>query len=313
MTCSIIIPAYNTGEKIQVLIESIAAQNYKDIEIILVDDASIDDTRFFAEKALKISGLDFRIVANKYNLGVSNARNTGLKLSRGEKIAFVDSDDFIAPNFISRLSEYDADITFCGHVINFPGSEQYIYPGFHDSSEKYILQKTLPPLWSCMYDRAFLFANNLYFYPGCICGEDVEFQIKAFCMARSIKIVNECLYYYVQHNNMSSVMNNKITRYEHNTQAQIRTAIYLQENGSTKLKAFAEDILMPQNIIRQLNIFAMKHDKTGYDKFLNDSKNIDILEKSQKFYIMFRSPEIFFKAFMILHVSDLYYRLRSKW
>ena len=113
---SVIIPVFNAENTLTVCIESVRAQTYKDIEIILVDDCSTDDSFAICKEYEK---KDFRIKAihHEDNKGVSVARNSGLRLSTGEYIAFVDSDDTIEPKMyetmLASIQKNGADICIC--------------------------------------------------------------------------------------------------------------------------------------------------------------------------------------------------------
>ncbi len=98
---SIIVPAYNVEQYIRKCIESILNQSFIDFEVILVDDGSTDNTSIICDE-FKV--LDDRIhVFHKSNGGLSDARNYGLKVAIGEFITFVDSDDYVAPNYLDVL------------------------------------------------------------------------------------------------------------------------------------------------------------------------------------------------------------------
>lgn len=98
---SIIVPAYNVGRYIEECVRSIMNQSYKQIEIIVVDDGSPDDTPIIIDK---LAAIDKRIVLiHQQNAGVSAARNAGIKASTGEYLVFVDGDDYIAPDFVEYM------------------------------------------------------------------------------------------------------------------------------------------------------------------------------------------------------------------
>ncbi len=110
---SIIVPVYNVKEYLEKSVKSIINQTYKNIEIILVDDGSTDGSDKLCDKLAKI---DNRIkVIHKINGGVSQARNVGIDIAKGEYISFVDSDDFVTQDFCETLynvlKENDADIS----------------------------------------------------------------------------------------------------------------------------------------------------------------------------------------------------------
>lgn len=98
---SIIVPVYNSEKYIKDCIESLIGQTYKDIEIILVDDGSIDKSGLICDK---LSGIDARItVIHKKNGGISSARNQGLEIAKGKWVTFCDNDDIVSPNWLNNL------------------------------------------------------------------------------------------------------------------------------------------------------------------------------------------------------------------
>ena len=100
---SIIVPIYNTEEYIDKCVESIINQTYKEIEIILIDDGSTDNSPILCDKWEE---KDKRIhVIHLKNGGVSRARNIGLKNANGKYISFIDSDDYVESNFIEVMIE----------------------------------------------------------------------------------------------------------------------------------------------------------------------------------------------------------------
>ncbi len=98
---SVIIPTFNGGSTLPMPVASVARQTHRDIELIIIDDGSTDDTRGVAERLLRGLDIPARIVSHPTNLGLSGARNTGLREARGEWIQFLDSDDHIAPTKIA--------------------------------------------------------------------------------------------------------------------------------------------------------------------------------------------------------------------
>ena len=115
---SIIVPVYNVEKYLGKCIESLIDQTYPNIEIVLVDDGSRDDSgRLCDDYQMQYS---FIKVVHKENGGLSQTRNVGLKLAKGVFIGFVDSDDWIEPNMyailISVLIETGADIAVCNYM-----------------------------------------------------------------------------------------------------------------------------------------------------------------------------------------------------
>lgn len=114
---SIIVPVYNVEKYLNKCIDSIINQTYKNIEIILVDDGSTDNSGKICDEYLL---RDSRIkVIHKNNGGLSSARNEGINISSGEYIGFVDSDDWVEPNMYEEMYKKilysNADIVDCGY------------------------------------------------------------------------------------------------------------------------------------------------------------------------------------------------------
>ncbi len=115
---SIIVPAYNVAPYIEECVQSLLEQSYKNIEIIIVNDGSTDKTGELSDVySHTYSNVK---VLHKKNGGLSSARNAGIQRAKGEYIAFVDSDDYVAPDYVKILLEllvhHDGDIAVCGFV-----------------------------------------------------------------------------------------------------------------------------------------------------------------------------------------------------
>lgn len=161
---SVIVPAYNNASWLPATLDSILAQTYTNLEIVVVDDGSTDDTaavlQAYAEKDARIHPI------RKANGGVTSARLLGVAESSGEWIGFVDGDDTIEPQMYQRLMENalanDADISHCGHQMVYPdGKVRYYYNSGvlrHQDCRlglKDLLEETLvePGLCNKLYNR----------------------------------------------------------------------------------------------------------------------------------------------------------------
>ena len=112
---SIIVPAYNIADYIERGVNSVRSQTYRNLEIIVVDDGSTDDTGAICDR---ISSEDQRVqVIHKENGGLAEARNAGVEKATGAYIAFVDGDDWIDSNMyeemLGALKEQHADLAIC--------------------------------------------------------------------------------------------------------------------------------------------------------------------------------------------------------
>lgn len=129
---SVIVPLYNVEQYVGYCIESILAQTYKDFELILVDDGSIDNS-FTRCQDYSIQDSRIRIIQQE-NAGVSAARNTGIENAKGEYIAFIDADDLVPQDYLDYLlsgMRSDVLLTMCSHarVLNY----DYEFPAIQES------------------------------------------------------------------------------------------------------------------------------------------------------------------------------------
>jgi len=204
---SIVVPVYNVEDELPRCIESLINQTYKNIEIILVNDGSIDGSpsicNSYKEKDTRIR------VIHKQNGGLSDARNSGLKISKGEYILFVDSDDYIeidsCRKFINNLSNRNVDI-IVGEAKKINNNEVSYFrhtnlvDGKEYSAEEYIKKAIVAsewyaPVWLNMYRREFLFDNSLYFKKG-ILHEDMQILPHTFLNAENIIYMKYIFYNY---------------------------------------------------------------------------------------------------------------------
>ena len=120
---SIIIPVYNTASYLRECVDSVLNQTYENLEILLIDDGSTDDSgRICDEYASQDSRI---VVRHKENRGLAHTRNMGMAMARGEYIMFVDSDDWIDGDMCSAMmaarAEYKVQAVMCSYVREYPG------------------------------------------------------------------------------------------------------------------------------------------------------------------------------------------------
>ena len=327
---SAVVPAFNNAAHIAATLQSIIAQDYENLEIICVNDASADDTLKKAEEVLKNSGRAFKIITHEKNSGEGASRNTGINSSSGEYICFCDGDDMMKENYVSTLvnliRKYDCDISFGGMLDYFEdGRPEKFWPVNIKSEnpitgglalELRIKNLIAPHVCSMMFRKKFLDEINLRFSENCVACADIEFQWKALCRAEKVSFTHECLYIYVHSPEMGSIRDNntaekKLRRYIDSTGAHQRTAEYLSVHAPTeKIKFLADNLLIPEAVIRRFTIAARKNDEGAYKSLCRDKNLRKILWRARK--IFFNKPEIFLKALIILFAPGLYYLMRRK-
>lgn len=207
MTISIIVPVYNAAKYIDRCITNILLQTYRDFELICVNDGSTDNSfeilQQFAQNDLRI-----RLI-NKKNSGVSCARNTGLDIARGKYIAFIDSDDYVAKDYLDKLYEAtingnDPDL-ICSGIHDIYGSKVVNSIRLNDnlfnlnSTNSIIsflnIRLNTSPV-SKLYKRDVIERNRLRFRPDISLGEDRDFNLRFFSFCDRIISTNYIGYFY---------------------------------------------------------------------------------------------------------------------
>lgn len=238
---SIIVPVYNVEKYLPKCLESLTNQTLKDIEIICVNDGSMDNSlailKEFASKDSRI-----RIIDNQHQ-GVAKTRNTGIEQSTGEYIGFVDSDDYIDIDFFEKLynsaTKSNSDIAIASILKhkNF----------FNIYNAKYTKEETAITIqdkiklcedkkhfffyaWNKIYHSGFIKENNIKFSEGQIY-EDVMFAIKALYYSNKIISVYGTKYHYIEHENSLTKYKDKTGEKEHDL---IKAYSELQEFCNSK-------------------------------------------------------------------------------
>lgn len=212
---SIIVPVYNVEKYLSQCIESIKSQTFEDWELILVDDGSPDNSGIICDEYAKT---DRRIkVVHQENGGVSTARNLGLENAKGEYISFIDSDDYIAPEFLKvmldKLLTHNADMVRCGfHEFNdrngvfntcqFENEKVYPPPKCCSSPMDLYFDSVLFKVpWNAIYKREI--ALKVSFPEGLINEDNYSAGMHLF-YSKKIVCIKDKLYFYRDTNNSLS-------------------------------------------------------------------------------------------------------------
>lgn len=213
---SIIVPAFNVEKYVRRTLKSILKQTYSNIEVICVDDGSVDGT---LDAIRSISASDDRVkVFSKPNEGVTLARKYGFEQSHGEYIGFVDADDEIEPTMYERLynnlKKYNADISHCGHdIVWLTGKTESFYgTGRLAQQDKMSGLKSLisgsfePGLCNKLYKHTLL---QSLFHSGAMdysikINEDLLMNYYLFKQAENTVLEDVCLYHYLKREGSAS-------------------------------------------------------------------------------------------------------------
>lgn len=215
---SVIVPVYNAEKYIDACIASIIASTLENIEIILVDDGSTDNSY---ERCKSYAANDKRIkIVRQKNQGAGVARNKGLEIATGQYIGFVDSDDYIEPDMYERMYNAvintNADIALCGVYIHNKDndiSKSYLPFKSGEVLDKKVLEDTIIPLmiapekeqdtkkiitramWCRIFKKDLIEKYSIRF-TNHKNGQDTLFTLNATCKAESLIIVTDNLYHY---------------------------------------------------------------------------------------------------------------------
>jgi glycosyltransferase involved in cell wall biosynthesis len=191
---SVIVPVYNMENYLTKCIDSIAAQTHRDLEIILIDDGSTDNSSKICDD---YAAKDERIkVIHKQNGGVASARNTGLKACTGEYIAFVDSDDWIEPTMYSELLnvclKHNCDYAGCSCQIRGGTSGQIKFLTANEYFAAYLNGDMFLTVWSRICKREVCI--GVEFPENVIVGEDGFVALPTLVNAKKIAFMEKSLY-----------------------------------------------------------------------------------------------------------------------
>ncbi len=218
---SIIVPIFKAEKFLPKCLDSILAQSYQNLEIVLVDDGSPDNCPKICDEYAK---KDARIkVIHKQNSGVANTRNVGLDNATGDFFAFVDSDDWIEPNYVQTMldkqKQYDCDFVCCSVMDvaekdgsknpNIPVNEDEVLCGKDIIAQyyaKYCTILTVP--WNKLYKRQIF--DNLRYPKDRMYYDDTAIILQLLAVTKKIVIIKDVLYNYFKRDN--SLMSSKISK-----------------------------------------------------------------------------------------------------
>lgn len=340
MKLSIIIPIYNASKYLKSTLNSISKQTYRNIEVLLIDDGSIDDS---AKLCLEMTEKDNRFKYYKTeNGGPSKARNLGIKLAQGEYIGFCDSDDLLNSSMYEILINYletsNADLVLCdiyserdNKNFGFPWKDKAIFLE-NDIYKKVIAamigklseDDEITPVWGSVvrgvYKREIIVKNSISFPEDIYFAEDLIFSLRYLMAIKKIIICNYPLYHY--RDNKDSIMNSfytykigmfddrkKLINYIYNTISKVEEMNEIEKRLFNTARCYFHESIG--------NACRNKNGRTILDKYqelkmiLNDEMVIKVFEnyhtknyQKKILYLLIQSK----MAFLLL----IYYHFRFK-
>ncbi len=330
---SVIVPVYNIEQYLPRCLDSILSQTHRNLEIIVVDDGSTDNSAYVIRRYAK---KDKRIVPIfKRNSGVSDTRNKALDRAKGDYVGFVDGDDYIEPNMFEILLDnalqYNADISHCGYQMVFPSRVDYYFNtgtvreqdnrrGLTDLMSGNNLVE--PGIWNKLYTREVIGKTRMA--SDIKINEDYLFNVEVFRNARKSVFEDKPLYHYILRKN--SAATSEISEKKLFDGITVRERImHLFENNDEELYQMALSGLLMNNIslYRTLvtNPSAKKFGdrkgkvKASIRKHYTKAKQLGILTKRMKMdcFLIFYIPLVYrllYKCYFAVTKSDRKYEVK---
>lgn len=314
---SIIVPVYNVEKYIKRCINSILQQSFNNYELILIDDGSTDLSAEICEDYAK--RYSFILCIHTINQGQAVARNIGIKVARGEYIAFVDADDYIAYNYLEELyqiiKEKNSDIAVCDfYVVNSEGkiiydrykkqniSNEIVWNtcGKNQKVDLLFSQKVMNYMWNKLY-KSKLFDEIIFPYGRRY--EDIAIMYKLFDIAGQIACSTKKLYYYV--NNPVGTTNKCIDVDIKSISLVCNEIEKYFSNFDREKPAFMEEYLCTLLVANYINGLKLHLDK---DLLKNMKDNYMRLCKSNSLFVNLKNPYWYKLIFMKLNILERLYK-----
>lgn len=314
MKVSVIVPVYNVEKYIEKCLDSLVNQTLKEMEIIIVNDGSLDNSEKIIKKyEKKYSNI---IYLKKENGGLSSARNYGIDYANGEYIAFLDSDDYVSLDMYEKMynkaKEKDFDMVVCD--INYLYQDKTIRVDCGIKKDTTNIKKTYltihPAAWNKIFKRD-LFDNGIIFKMG-VWFEDVEFIYRMLPYVKSIGVIHDAFNQYVQREgSITSMVNPKIYDYVDNMNGVVE--FYKQRRLEKKYKKELEYVYV-RYIYATFIKSVLRYNYDEYMKAVNYA-----IANVKDYYPYYRLNHYFYKSIKGLYlimfnklVAKMLYKRRKK-
>jgi glycosyltransferase involved in cell wall biosynthesis len=324
---SIIVPIYNVEDYLSQCLDSIIAQTYPHWECVLVDDGSKDESgRICDEYAARDKRF---VVVHKLNEGVAKARITAFEHSKGELITFIDSDDYVSPEYLLHLYDYiikyDVDVSCCQSIrvkgdketrdirpeigyFDKGGIKNILKTDFLFNRKTYISGMPLY-LWGKLVKRQYML-DALHAGDGLWFGEDMVGVFILMLRISSICISDECHYFYVDRDNQATKV---YDRRKHD--ANIKVCNRLSELDKNK---YLEEQLSQRFNVDVYNFLALAFNRTNsYSEFKREcdyvTSNVASVEFPDPRYVARGLVERLLIWSLQKKIPYVYYAIRKLW
>lgn len=310
---SIIVPVYNVEKYLEKCISSITMQTYKNLQVIIVDDGTKDNSGKLADA---LATADNRIeVYHKENGGLSSARNEGMKHIKGEYVMFIDSDDYMAHDMCEKLISHavqsQCDLVECGFVNVYKTYEKEEYPCSsttiltgREATKAYLTREhnIQSAVWVTLYHKSVL--EGIKFEVGRL-HEDGWFKYLVLYAAKRVALIPDCLYYYVKERE-GSIMTANLK--EKNVRDVLDSFVvrwhYFEHQGDEELAILAKNVYLNNLLSYHYSIYCKMEDKQAAKRLMKEFRSVLLDHKSYilsspsmkdnrlKFWVYFYLPRI---------------------
>lgn len=311
---SVIVPVYNGEEYIGATLDSIINQDFKNFELIVIDDGSIDNSLEIIKDKLSKSTIEYKII-HQENSGVSAARNCGISNARGEYLVFVDADDYVTGNHLSELYNGETDFSMVqfikkdGENLSKPHHFSAEFISCDDFIKKELNMEMPFNFWQLMYKASLINDNDVRFNPSLTYGEDIDFALRALSYGNTVAVSNEATYYYIQNPN-SAINTSAFKRFEI-VEIFENLAEFYKKQGRDDLARLIITSRIPKAIFGNMNYFF--YNDYDFNEVIAKMKELDLLTKLSKYEgdgkfkskirLFLLSPKIYYKTWKKLKNS----------
>jgi glycosyltransferase involved in cell wall biosynthesis len=311
---SVIVPVYNSEEYIGATLDSIINQDFRNFELIVIDDGSTDRSLEVINQKLSDTTLSYNVI-HQENSGVSAARNRGIDAANGEYLVFIDADDYVSENHLSELYNGRTDFSMIqfikkeGDKVSAPHHFSAESMSCDDFIRKELNMEMPFNFWQLMYRASLINGNSIRFNPDLVYGEDIDFALRALLFGSEVAISNEATYFYIQHSE-SAINTSKFRRFEV-IEIFENIAEFYRSQGRDDLADLIVTSRIPKAIFGNMNYFF--YNDYDFDEVIGKMKELDLMTKLSKYEgdgkfkskirLFLLSPKLYYKTWKKLKNS----------
>lgn len=297
---SILIPVYNAEKYVEKCLQSVFCQTYQDLEVIVIDDATPDNSMSFVNtmaQQITSENISLRIIHHETNKGIAETRNELLENATGDYLLFVDSDDYIAKDAVEQLVDRavrtGADLIRCNYIAVKNRTETIVrIPPFKD--KEHLLRRHIAAwdsteaMWQLFISRSLIEKANIRFAKGINAAEDHLMLIKLYYYAQHITDADRPFYYYRIDNEQSVTHVNPAAFHLSMYKAMDKAIAFLKKEGV--YDAFREEALTRTFLTKQT--FLLNKDNRDIDFYMDEHPECNSYYRKFNFNL---SQKILFK------------------